>query len=264
MIVFAAFTPHSPLLLPDIGKEHSDKLAKTRTAMDRIAEDLYASRPETLILLSSHGAQQTLAFSLNLHDRFHTDFSDFGSHVPERSFRPDIGLIDRIQRHARREGIPLKLHGDPALDYGSGVPLALLTPRLPELRIVQVSYANALPPKLHAAFGASLRETLLASDKRIGIIASGDLSHALAHDAPAGARDEGTRFDALLMESLDPISIPKLLAIDPQTAENAAQCAYLPTLILAGILERMRPRTEILSYEHPFGVGYLTAQFHLK
>ena len=45
--------------------------------------------------------------------------------------------------------------------------------------------------------------------------------------------------------------------------EGASACIQEQLLILFGILEHKKLRVEILSYEHPFGVGYLVAQIHV-
>ena len=53
------------------------------------------------------------------------------------------------------------------------------------------------------------------------------------------------------------------MKLDRLIVKEAKQCAYLPLLVLMGILEDISVRPEELSYEMPFGVGYLNAQFHL-
>jgi hypothetical protein len=36
MIVFSAFVPHPPLLIPEIGKEKNQSVAKTKKAMEKL------------------------------------------------------------------------------------------------------------------------------------------------------------------------------------------------------------------------------------
>ena len=96
------------------------------------------------------------------------------------------------------------------------------------------------------------------------IIASGDLSHCLRTDAPVGFRKEGAEFDEAVQASIRQMTASKLISMNEDFIEAAAECAYRPLLILFGMIERMNVRPEILSYEAPFGVGYLTAEFHLK
>ena len=57
MIVFAAFTPHTPLLLPPIGKESLEKMSATADAMDRLGDELAEAKPDTIVMVSAHAAQ---------------------------------------------------------------------------------------------------------------------------------------------------------------------------------------------------------------
>ena len=54
-IVFAAITPHAPVLIPEIGKENLKKLTKTEAALKKLEQELYAAKPESLVVISPHG-----------------------------------------------------------------------------------------------------------------------------------------------------------------------------------------------------------------
>ena len=51
--------------------------------------------------------------------------------------------------------------------------------------------------------------------------------------------------------------------LDKVLTENAAECGLRSILILLGILNHIKFQTKILSYEAPFGVGYLVANLEL-
>jgi MEMO1 family protein len=53
----------------------------------------------------------------------------------------------------------------------------------------------------------------------------------------------------------------ELLRIDPELTAQAGECGLKSMLILAGILSGINLEPKILSYEAPFGVGYLVANF---
>lgn len=260
MIVFSAFTPHSPLLLPSIGKENVEQLQQTREAMKELAEELYATMPDTVVVISAHTNRHKDAFSINLHDPYGIDLTEFGDYSDEHTFRPNVKLIDRLQRHARKEGVPLTLNSNEALDYGTVVPLLMLTEKLPGINIVPISYSN-LDAKTHVEFGRLLKEVLMRSDQRIAVVASGDLSHCLSSEAPVEYNPLGETFDETVREAVKDLVTSKLLTMDDETIESASECAYEPLLMLFGVLDRMNVKSKILSYEAPFGVGYLVAQF---
>ena len=267
MISFVAFTPHSPLLIESIGKENSSKLDATRKSMQSLSEELYASHPDVIILIGTQRHAHTEAFAANLHEEYVVDFTEFGDLSTREEFSPELGLITEIQNHMQEESIPFTLDSEALLDYGAGVPLTLLIPNTSNLTrkptLIPISYCD-LSPKTHVQFGRALKDICIASKKRIAIVLSGDLAHTLSSDAPAGFHESGTEFDEAILQAVKNISTSQLLSLDPLIVTQAAESAYRPLLILFGILEHMHVRPEILSYEHPFGVGELVAQFHFS
>lgn len=262
MIVFAAYTPHSPLLLDSIGKEHVAKLQATRAAIEKVSTDLRAARPDALVMFSSHNCLLDSAFSINLHDRYDVNLSAFGDVATRRSFVPDVALADAVQRRARRAGLRVALCTDEHLDYGTSVPLLLLYPTQACPKILPIAYSG-LSPQEHHAFGSALQDVLVHTPQRVAIIASGDLSHALSSDAPEGLHPAGKTFDTAAVAALRRMDTQKLLGLDPADVEAASECGYKPLLMLLGVLEGMHVKPKVLAYEAPFGVGLLTAELPL-
>jgi aromatic ring-opening dioxygenase LigB subunit len=54
-----------------------------------------------------------------------------------------------------------------------------------------------------------------------------------------------------------------ILKMDTRLIEKEAECGLRSFLILLGIIEEYKYEVEVLSYEGPFGVGYLVANFKL-
>ena len=104
-----------------------------------------------------------------------------------------------MQRYIRSQDIPLSLNSRENLDHSISVPLVLLTENLPSIPIIPISYSG-LDAKNHFEFGRALRDVLSSTNKRIAIIASGDLSHALSSDAPAGFKKEGQQYDDIVRD----------------------------------------------------------------
>jgi MEMO1 family protein len=262
MIVFAGIVPHTPLLIDTIGKENQKKLKKTLEALEHLKENLRLSRPETIVIISSHATRHESHFSINLHDEYQTDFRDFGDMSTSTEFYPDLELIAEIRKDGMQNDQPITLNSDVNLDYGAGIPLELLnSPNLTK-KIVPISYSG-LGAKQHMAFGRFLKEVFHASPTRIAVIASGDLSHCLTSDAPGGFHKQASEFDATIQRAVSELSSATLLNIDPSLIEDTKSCIYEQLLMLFGLIEKGSARPEIHSYEAPFGVGYLVAQFHL-
>ncbi|MBI2551210.1 hypothetical protein HYV73_02580 [Candidatus Uhrbacteria bacterium] len=260
MLTYAAFLPHTPLLLPNIGREGTTKLADTLAAFEKVSAGLRATRPETIVLFSSHPGQNDVVFSINLSDRYYADLREYGDFTETFRWKPDLLFIDRLQRQARKSKLPIKLDSHPGLTHGAAVPLQLLTDDTWALNIVPVSYIGS-DPKKHVEFGRLLKEVCMETGRRVAVIGTGDLSHALSSDAPAGFHPEGKEFDERVQEAIRGLSLSTLLGMDPSLVENAHECAYRPLLMLFGVIEQMNLRPTIHSYEAPFGVGYLVADF---
>jgi len=98
----------------------------------------------------------------------------------------------------------------------------------------------------------------------IALIASGDLSHCLKEDGPYGFNPDGPKFDKDLIESLKKKDIERILKLDDLYPE-ASECGLRSICFILGILEesKIKYQPEILSYEGPWGVGYLVANFKL-
>jgi aromatic ring-opening dioxygenase LigB subunit len=106
---------------------------------------------------------------------------------------------------------------------------------------------------------------LLDENKNYALIASGDMSHTLKEDGPYGFSPEGPRYDAGLIKYLKNKDIEKIFKLDDDYPE-AGECGLRSICFILGILEaaKINWQAEILSYEGPFGVGYLTVNFLLR
>lgn len=260
MIVFGAIVPHSPLLLPSIGKEHRDGLAKTLAAIKDVEEALYLAKPDTICVIAPHGPRYPDAFSINLNNKYHGDFKAFGDHGTTFSAKGDFLLIDHLQRKLRDESVPFTLTSNEEIDYGFTVPLMLLTGHLPPWKLIPIT-PSMLDGKSHFAFGQQLKRILHAEQTRVAVIASADLSHKLTKESPGGAATEGPAFDQAVDAAISANDTASLLKIPTEQVEAAGQCGYRPIMTLLGCIDGMNVAPKKLCYEAPYGVGYLTARF---
>ena len=256
---FSAIAPHPPILIPAIGKENIALLQKTIESYRKLEEYLYTSQVETLIVISPHGAIQSESFTMNLNPEFIVSFEDFGDLSTKIELKGDLGIAYKIRENLETKA-PLQLISEPVLDHGCGVPLFLLTQNIKNLKIIPL-YCSALDSESHYKFGQLLKRELLVNKSRIGVIASGDLSHRLSKNAPAGYSPKGAKFDQKLIESLKNKKSQDILGFNKKLIEEAGECGLKSILILLGMTDGINYSPELLSYEAPFGVGYLTMNF---
>jgi len=236
-------------------------LAKTKQALERLEEELYVARPETIIVISPHGKLMDEVFTINHSPTLQGDFSGFGDLETKLEFKNDLPLAYQIRERLETD-LPLILTTDSKLDYGSSIPLLYLASHLKNIKIIPVGYCQ-LDRKAHFNFGNEVRKILEMTNKRVAVIASADLSHRLIKEAPAGYSPEGKKFDADLVKYIKEKEIGKILTLDEGLIKEAGECGYRSILILLGLISEINYKADILSYEGPLGVGYLTANFIL-
>jgi aromatic ring-opening dioxygenase LigB subunit len=153
----------------------------------------------------------------------------------------------------------------PHPDWGFNVPLFFLAK---DFKGEIKTYLTGLEsPTFYFEGGKKLYNKLKIENLKlkIALIASGDLSHCLKENGPYGFNPDGPKFDEELIESLKKKDIEKILKLDELYPE-AGECGLRSFCFLLGILEAsgiINYQPEILSYEDPFGVGYLVANFKL-
>ncbi|HLD17698.1 MAG TPA: class III extradiol dioxygenase subunit B-like domain-containing protein [Patescibacteria group bacterium] len=262
MLVFGAVAPATPLLLSTIGGEHTKELVSTRYAVERLADELFVSRPDVLVLLSGSPGPIPNIFSANLCDAYRTDLSEFGDLTAYPPRHPECRFVDALQRWMRRKSeLPFNLFSESLLDERTAVSALLLAPSIP-LPIVPLLLGDASPKSVFE-FGRALKEVCSVFPRRIAVCVSGDLSHRLSVEAPGGFHEAGPRFDAAVREAIRSSSPSSLLRLDEEDVQQASPLGYRPLLALFGILEGTGAVPEELSYEASYGVGHLVAQFTL-
>ncbi|MFA7662326.1 MAG: AmmeMemoRadiSam system protein B [Patescibacteria group bacterium] len=260
MLVFASICPHSPLLIPNIGRDNLESLAATKKSLEKLNQELKEANPETIIVISPHGQIFENSFSILSSAKYVSDFKDFGDIVTKLEFKTDADLIHQINDQVK-VAMPIKTVSDSNLDYGSAVPLYYLTKDL-NVSVVSLGY-SLLNYEEQVHFGEILKDIILNSEKRIALIASADLSHCLTPDSPGKYCPQAKSFDQGLIETLKNKKIDQILKLDPGLIEEIGECGLRSILILLGVVKEMNYETEFLSYEAPFGVGYLVMNFKL-
>ncbi len=261
-LVFSGISPHPPMLIPSIGQAAVKKLEKTKLALEKLEQKLYVTHPDIIIVLSPHASYFPDAFTLNSNPQYQTDLKNFGDLATKIKFSGEITLSNLISEGAKKENLPLTMISEPKLEHSSSVPLFYLAQHLPKIKIIPVGFCN-LDWKTHVAFGNLLKEKISETNKRVAVIASGDLSHALTTDSPAGYNAAGAEFDAKIQELLASNNLAGMLQMDADLVGEAAECGFRSFLILMGILQGMQTAYKSYAYEAPFGIGYLTANFIL-
>src|SRR4030095_6310170 len=112
----------------------------------------------------------------------------------------------------------------------------------------------------HLRFGECIRKAIDQVGRPVAFVASGDLSHRLKPEAPAGYNPGAHIFDEEVVAAISDNKPERIIKIDPELRRMAGECGYRSMLVALGAVRELPPAGDVLNYEAPFGVGYLVAQ----
>jgi len=266
-VVHAGIYPHPPILISEVGGVESVKVAATADAMVEMAGRAKKSGAETIVLITPHGTVFHDAMALLSGKMLEGSLVRFGAPSVRVAFPNDQQLLAAIELEADKVGIrTVKLdersataYGvSAALDHGALVPLYFLAKNDVRLPLVHITFGHLAPQQLFV-FGQAVQRALLSLERRAAVLASGDLSHRLSEDAPDGFSAAGQEFDQKLIQLLERFDPQAILTMNKRMLAEAGECGYRSIVICLGILDGQSVQPEIISYEAPFGVGYLVA-----
>jgi aromatic ring-opening dioxygenase LigB subunit len=236
-IVFVGIAPHPPIMVPEVGREAIAEVRGSIDAMRELTERIIACGAETIIIISPHAPLEARAFVAYGEAELRGDFANFRAPQATIDAPLDLELLEAITASAAADGFQLVPLEGYELDHGTAVPLYL-------------------------RFGACIRRAVEASERQaVAFIASGDLSHRLTPDAPAGFNRQAHLFDEEVVAAIGANTPRRIIDIDQNLRRLAGECGYRSMLVAIGTTEEESPREcEVLHYEAPFGVGYMVAQ----
>ena len=259
--------PHPPVIVPEVGGRHLRAVAATVEAMQRLGEEARALDPDVIVLLSPHAPLQADRMGVGLAARYRGSLRNFGAPQVELALDGDVELAQTILEDALACGVPVgPLDGFAELmelDHGTLVPLSFIVRGLDRpVKLVLLSF-SFLDMKTHLAFGGAIASAIDAAPSRVLYVASGDLSHRLTPEAPAGYNPLGQEFDERVVAAFSEGTAEAMLRVPPGLLRAAGECGYRSLVVMLGVLSGRQYSTRVLSYEGPFGVGYLVGAVDL-
>ncbi len=258
-VVFAGIAPHPPIMVPEVGREAIADVRSSISAMAKLTERVIASGAETIVLISPHAPLESQAFVAYDGPHLYGDFASFRAPAAAVSAELDDELLTEITRAAAAENLlTLRIRGR-ELDHGTAVPLYFLQRNGWSGRVVALGY-SFLSNEDHVRFGKCIRAAVDKLGRPVAFIASGDLSHRLKPEAPAGFNPQAHLFDEEVVDAIRSCATRRIVDLDPELRRLAGECGYRSMLVAIGAGEGLDQSCELFSYEAPFGVGYLVAQ----
>ena len=122
-IVYACVVPHPPIMVSEIGGGREVEVSSTLQALGQVAKEMGAHKPQTVFVISPHGALHYNAMGIATGARSRGTLRHWGAKV-DYSFNNDPEVVRAIQREAEAADIPLQSisKGTYDLDHGVVVP----------------------------------------------------------------------------------------------------------------------------------------------
>lgn len=258
----AYIVPHPPLIIPRVGRGKEKEIQKTIDAYNEVGRRIAEIKPATIIVTTPHSIMYSDYIHISPGKHASGDFGDFG--VPEESFHADydVEFVQKLVAIAEYEGIDAGTEGErrKTLDHATMVPLYFVNKYYTDYKLVRISLSG-MSPLVHYRFGKCIARAARESGKEIVMIASGDLSHKLNEEGPYGYNPSGPIFDRQICEIIETGDFLRLMSFDEEFCEEAAECGLRSFIIMAGAMDGRSVKSELLSYEGPFGVGYGVGAF---
>lgn len=259
-LVSAGITPHSPLLVENIGKEKSKELEKTKKALSNLEKKIYITKPDVIVMISPFVGLFENKFTINGAPNLLAEFSDFGDLEAKKEYSgaPILGsnIADMNLENTRTIS-------DKNLDQGSSVILKKITEHINNIKILPIGYSK-LDRQEHVNFGRKLNQVFQNTNKRISFIICGDTSHRLSANSPLGFHDDGSVFTGRIRKYLKDKQLENIVDMDQIMIDKAGQFLYKSLLIMSGVLSNINYDYQELNYENPFGIGLLTSNIDIS
>ncbi len=195
--------------------------------------------------------------------------STFGA--PQISIRQenDLELVGEILKRAYDQNVPSVKYDkqlaerfdlDEVVDHGVIVPLHFINQNYKNYKLIAITYGLLSEEALYQ-FGICIREAAASLGRKILIVASGDLSHHLIETDHYTYTEDGPVFDKIFIDCLATQNYVKLMTLPTRLVTKAGECGKKSVEILLGSLDTIEHKTQIKSYEGPFGVGYSVVSF---
>lgn len=192
-----------------------------------------------------------------------------GSPKDRAQVKNTISSLEKMGGDMKRTGPEKIIISSPHLKWGFNVPLSFLAGRTLDedggVENIQPYLIGTDAPEFYFEEGKGVYSREIKNSKaKFALIASGDLSHRLKADGPYGFHPDGPKFDQALVEALKKKDISSILKLD-ELYPQAGECGLSSFAFMIGILEAagINWQVGVISYEGPFGVGYLVSRFKL-
>ena len=155
-IIAGFMVPHPPMIVPDIGRGSEAQVEETTRAYERVADEIAALCPETIVITSPHSIMYADWFHVSPGGKAAGSFAAFRAPNVRFEEEYDTELVAELCRLCKEEDFPAGTEGerDSSLDHGTMVPLWFIRNKYKGGKIVRIGLSG-LPLTAHYRYHLS-------------------------------------------------------------------------------------------------------------
>ncbi|HEV2139384.1 MAG TPA: hypothetical protein VGR53_11140 [Nitrososphaerales archaeon] len=270
-LVYACIAPHGGEIIPALSGRKSALYSPTTKGMRTLAVQMREARPDTIVIASPHNLRLQKHIGVVISEYSSGELTAGRKQIKLRA-RCDVALAKNIVAAAERLALPVvaanfgALEGptsDLAMDWGTLVPLwFLLKGAGLECRLVIVTPSRGIPLRQNFDFGRAVAEAAEKAEKRVAFVASADQAHTHLKNGPYGFDPRAKVYDRRVIKAIQQQELDSIMGMGADFVEAAKPDSLWQLAILAGALEVVPMRGELISYQVPTYYGMLCAGYH--
>ena len=273
-LVYACIAPHGSEAIAKLASESTvRKFQKTREGLRKLAKEVKKARPDTIVIASPHNLKlwQKIAVVTAENSTGTLQASPRNKRSVGLKVKCDVEFAQRLLEAATTRKLPVVganygtsegVTSDMPMDWGTLVPLWFIIPECrPKPKVVIVTPAREIPLVQNFQFGRVVGELSERKAKRIVFVASADQAHRHKKSGPYGFNKVSKEYDKIVVRAIQDGRIKSIMRLKPKFVDAARPDSLWQMTMLAGVIDRLRMKTEVISYDAPTYFGMICASF---
>ena len=272
-LVYACIAPHGSETVNSITpKTLHRRFQETEQALRILANNIIRSRPDTIVIATPHNLRLWKQICVVTSHNSSGELTSENQKSISLKVKCDIEFSHKLLTKASKRRLPVvganygSADGetsDMPMDWGSLIPLwFILSKKCGKPRISIVTPSREIPLLQNVKFGRTIADVAENDQsKKYAFIASADQAHAHKKSGPYGFSKAAAEYDAIVLKALQENNLKKLLQLKSKFVDEAKPDSLWQLAMLAGILERVKMKSHLYSYQAPTYYGMICADY---
>jgi len=272
-LVYACMAPHGSETIRRITpKPMQHAFEETEQALRTLASHVNRSRPDTIVIATPHNLRLWKKICIVTSQNSSGKLTGENGSSVSLKVKCDIEFSRQLLMEASKKGLPVvganygSTEGetsDMPMDWGTLIPLwFILNKKSRQPRVSIVTPSREIPLSQNVRFGRTIGEIMERDrSKRFVFVASADQAHAHKKSGPYGFNKAAAEYDRIVLRAIEENNLNIVLRLKSKFVEYAKPDSLWQIAILAGIIERVKVKSQLLSYQVPTYYGMICAEY---